>query len=198
LDPYSEEFRRGIGGIMATKLERLLEQIDPKNTIDDIEKKINHSVATYHYPKNSVDSWEECEPCLTKMFQHLHKSVYKVSDEFAYDQAMQFLEKEYGHFQAVFEIMLSSAEGGINTILHNLARLIVEHYSRRHVENLVTDYWNSLSVDEKLAAPAEYLNLYSDILPQESRYNIRLKALFDQVLKEHPFMLKKIRDRKRS
>ena len=57
---------------------------------------------------------------------------------------------------------------------------MVEHYSRRHVTNRVNDYWNGLSVEEKMAAPEEYLNLYSDVLPQDSRDKIRLKAYFDQ------------------
>ena len=183
---------------MATKLERLLEQIDPKNSIDDIEKRVNHAVATYRYAKNTVDSWEECEPCLAQMFQHLQSSLFRFPEELAYDQAMNLLNKEYSRFQTVFDIMLSSAEGGIKTILRALARLMVEHYSRRHVSNRVIDYWNGLSVEEKMAAPEEYLNLYSDVLPQDSRDKIRLKAYFDQVLKEHPFMLKKIRDSKGS
>ena len=183
---------------MATKLERLLEKIDPKNTIDKIERSLNHAVSTYRRDKNTVDSWDECKPCLVKMFQHLHSNLFKFPKELEFDQALYQLEKEYGNYQTVFEIMQSGAEGGVNTILRTLARLMAEQYSRHQIELYVTDYWNSLSVDEKMAASDEYLKIYKDILPGDSLDYIRLQPFFDQALQEHPFILKKIRDQKRS
>ncbi len=70
-----------------------------------------------------------------------------------------------------------------------------EEYSENEIQAKVTAYWESLSNDEKLAAPDEYLEKYEDVMPRNSKeYAFRLKMSFWQVLADHPRMLKRLRD----
>ena len=46
---------------MATKLESLLQEIDPSRTIDVVERRIDAALARYQRQTNRVASWEEME-----------------------------------------------------------------------------------------------------------------------------------------
>jgi len=186
---------------MATKLDKILDEIDPSRTIDDVENLINNAFASYYREKNTVDSWNEIEPCLADIFRTLENAALSIGGEFrgnvGFDgsRAMHLLSQEYGSNQTVYDIMLSGAEGGIYSILKALARLMAEEYSRNEIGARVSDWWESLSTEEKLEAPDEYLRKFSEILPQSViQDNYRLKAYFWQVLEEHPRLIKRIRD----
>ena len=186
---------------MATKLEKLLEEIDPSRTIDKAETRINDALAHYRLEKNTVTSWEEHKICLAEMVTIARNAILNIpsnigSDlEINYSQAFHYLEGEYSSIQAVYDIMKTGAEGGIYKILQTLARLMAEDYSQNEIKARVAAYWSRLSVDEKLAAPDEYIEKYRDILPQKIKENpIRLKVAFWQVLEEHPRMLKRLRE----
>ncbi len=186
---------------MATKLEKLLEEIDPSGTIDKVERRISDALSGYHREQNTVDSWEEHKTCLAEMVQIGRNAVLNLPDDFSndleqnYHEAIHYLEREVGSIQAVYDIMKTGAEGGIYKILRTLARLMAEDYSQNEIKARVAAYWSRLSVDEKLAAPDEYVEKYQDILAQKTREEtVRLKVAFWQVLEEHPRMLKRLRE----
>ncbi len=186
---------------MSSKLELLLEQIDPSRTINVNERLINEAAARYYRGKNSVDSWDDIEPCLAEIFRALENAVlqlgdnYELNTKFDSSRALNLLSREYGSEQTVYNIMLSGAEGGINSILKTLARLMAEQYSNNEINARVNDYLNSLSIDEQFAASDEYLKKYQDILPQAIREEpYRIKAQFRQVLVDHPRMLNRYRN----
>jgi len=190
---------------MATKLEKLLEEIDPSRTIDKAEMRINDALAHYRLENNTVDSWEEHKIYLAEMVTVARNAVLNIpgnigSDlEINYSQAFHYLEREFGTIQAVYDIMRTGAEGGIYKILRTLARLIAEDYSQNEIEARVAAYWSRLSIGEKFAAADEYIALYRDILPQRIKGEaLRLRISFCQVLDDHPRMLKRIRDLKHS
>jgi len=105
---------------MATKLEKLLEEIDPSGTIDKVERRISDALSGYHREQNTVDSWEEHKTCLAEMVQIGRNAVLNLPDDFSndleqnYHEAIHYLEREYGSIQAVYDIMRTGAEGGIN------------------------------------------------------------------------------------
>lgn len=49
---------------MPTKLDKLLDDIDPSKTIDVVENRINMALSEYYRRKNTVESWEEYIECL--------------------------------------------------------------------------------------------------------------------------------------
>ena len=189
---------------MATKLEILLEQIDPVNTIDKEEKRLNQAIESFNRGRNTVQSWEEFDQCLADFvriaFQHA-TTIQNIpgEDEFLYSLAMDYLKQEFPNDtqNTVYDIMSTGAEGGVYKIIKLISRFMAEQFSQRIISSYVLDYWESLSVNEQLAAPDEYVQIYKDILPKRIvQNNARLKLRFWEVLKKHPSMIKAIRERR--
>ena len=193
---------------MATKLERLLQEIDPSRTIDPVERRIDAALACYHRQTNRVASWEEMERSLADMVQLGRNAALKLPaptnqsqhTELDFQMAMQYLAREYPHdtYRMVYDIMSSGAEGGVFAISRTLARLMAADFSQNEINGRAQAFWDSLSVDEKLAAAEEYLAKYQDVLPERTRQDaILIKASFLKVLQDHPHMIKRLRDLKR-
>ena len=70
---------------MATKLEKLLEEIDPSRTIDKVEMRINDALAHYRLEKNTVDSWEEHKICLAEMVNIARNAALKIPSNIGSD-----------------------------------------------------------------------------------------------------------------
>ena len=187
---------------MATKLEILLEKIDPVNTIDKYEKRLNQALNDYRRENNIVESWDEFEEVLVGFFQIASQYGYSVSGitadrKFLSGMALDLLSNEYPRDtrNTVYDIMTSGTEGGVYQIIKVMSRVLAEQLSQRVIGSYVLEYWNSLSVQEQLAAPDEYVQIYQDILPKSIvRNNIRLKIKFWEELEKHPRRIKAIRE----
>jgi hypothetical protein len=191
---------------MASKLEKLLQDIDPSRTIDVVEKRINHALANYRREKNTVDSWEEYQEYLAKFVRLARNAAFDLpadagqSLEFDFKNAIQYLEEEYPRStsRTVYDIMSTGAEGGVLGLSRTLAGLMAEDFSQNEIRGRVSTYWQSLSVDEKLASADEYIKKYKDILPRKTTQDVvSIKANFVKVLNNHPRMIKRLRDLKR-
>ena len=49
---------------MATRLDRLLEKIDPTNMMNDIERSVDNVITNYRGYNNTVENYEEYKQCL--------------------------------------------------------------------------------------------------------------------------------------
>ncbi len=193
---------------MATKLERLLQEIDPSRTIDPVERRIDAALARYQRQTNRVASWEEMETSLADMVQLGRNAALNLPAETSQNQhteldfqmAMQYLAREHSHdtYRMVYDIMSSGAEGGVFAISRTLARLMAADFSQNEINGRVQAFWDSLPADEKLAAAEEYISRYQEVLPERTRQDsILIKASFLKVLQDHPHMIKRLRDLKR-
>ena len=71
-------------------------------------------------------------------------------------------------------------------------------FSQNEINGRAQTFWDSLSVDEKLAAAEEYISRYQEVLPERTRQDsILIKASFLNVLQDHPHMIKRLRNLKR-
>jgi hypothetical protein len=183
---------------MPTKLDKLLQDIDPSKTIDEGEKRMAKGVASYHRDKNTVDTWEECEECIADMAYHLSNAYFNQPKSYKsrpdFGLASNLLREEYGSHRTINRIMMSGAEGGIYTILKTLARLIVNFYTRKNINCMVLDYFNNSTPDEHFAAAKEYYKLYKHLLPEGEDSFETIYAYFHNILREHPFWIKKMRN----
>ena len=142
---------------MSTKLEQLLEKIDPKNTIDVSEKRINNVIASIQRSSNTVSSFEEYQDCLAEIVQVGRKAVlnlpfFKLDDkDIDFGEAIRFLSKEYpgDTIQIVYSIMLSGAEGGVYQIMKALASVMAEEYTQNQITANVVECWDNLTLKEK-------------------------------------------------
>ena len=187
-----------------TKLQRVLDDIDPSKTIDPIERKINQALSNFKIQSNTVKSMDEAEALLARFVQAARNAaVGAPADAFAddginYTQAIHYLSKEYPDQTeyAVRDIMLTGAEGGISQILRAIARAMAEEIALNGIKYDVEEFWNSLSVQEQIKMPDLYIELCGHMLPEHikgpGRYHL---AAFWNVLEQHPGMVKRYRGR---
>jgi hypothetical protein len=185
---------------MSTKLDKLLENIDPKRTVDETAKRTDNAINTFRFGTSAVASRQDFEDCVAKFFCHVENTTLRanrpVNIKMDYGRASRLLAEEYGPSgeHAAFEIASTGAEGGLYAVLKAIAKRMSEQYTRNEIAAKVTGYWNGLSNDEKLAAPTEYLKKYGHLLPRELTEGSapRIRANFMQVLEQHPFMLQRL------
>lgn len=104
-----------------TKLQRVLEEIDPSKTIDPIERKLNQALSNFKIPSNTVKNIDEAHALLARFVQAARNAGVGAPasagshDGINYSQAMHYLSKEYPvqTEYVVRDIMITGAEGGV-------------------------------------------------------------------------------------
>jgi hypothetical protein len=64
-----------------------------------------------------------------------------------------------------FEIAQTGTEQGIYGVLKTIVRRTIDDYAVKEIAARISNFWNSLSTDEKLALSQEYLDKYGHLLP---------------------------------
>jgi hypothetical protein len=188
---------------MTTNLDMLLESIDPSRTYDQVSARVDEAVNDFAMHRPIIEDWDEYENYLADFYRHIETVVLRMgsgvpdSREYYWGQCANLLNKAFGPsgFKAAFEMVRTGKEGGLYQVLKTVADLIAEKYAQNEIFARISHYWESLTLDEKLAAPDEYLSKYGYLLPPELTEGsaARLRANFPKVLEEHPKMIRQMR-----
>ncbi len=192
---------------MPTKLEELLKKIDYENLIGASENELNRVLSNYRREKNIVDNYDEFEECLIEFTSKLLNTFFHFKhpvehpSSVMFTNALEYLKKEYPNNTkfTVYDIMHSGAEGGVYMILKVIKDQMLDQAFRKGIDNFVNEYLSNLNYETRNAAVKEYLEKYSDILPQNYKDDpMSVLIHFDKVLLEHPRMIKRIRELNKS
>jgi len=188
---------------MSTKLDRVLESIDPRRTLDEVARRVDEAINTFCPPGGQITRWDEFRACLIQFLHHVESRVLRLSQPWSmgtdsdWGRCVQFLMRAYGANgeKTAFEMARTGNEGGLYGVLKKMAQTIGEHYAENEVSAKVLFYWNGLSIPEKLAAADEYLGKYGHLLPSELTEGsaARVRVNLPKVLEEHPRMLRGLR-----
>jgi len=188
---------------MTTNLDMLLESIDPSRTYDHVSARVDEAVNNFAMHRPIIEDWDEYENYLADFYRHIEKVVLRMGSgvpdnrEYYWGQCANLLNKAFGPsgYKAAFEMVRTGKEGGLYQVLKTVADLIAEKYTQNEIFARISHYWESLTLDEKLAAPDEYLSKYGYLLPSELTEGsaARLRANFPKVLEEHPKMIRQMR-----
>jgi hypothetical protein len=188
---------------MSTKLDELLEAIDPSRTFDEVSARVDQAVNTFATGRATIENWDEYESFLADFYRHVETAVLRIGPgapddrEFYWTRCSNLLNKAFGPsgYKAAFEMVRTGKEGGLYRVLKTVADLMAEEYAQNEISARIDDYWNRLPVDEQLAAADEYLGKYRHLLPSELTEGsaARLRANFPKVLEEHPKMIRRMR-----
>ena len=188
---------------MSTKLDRFLMSIDPDITVKETSARADRAVNSFRARSAVIRSWEDFRTTMVRFCSHVEKIVLRLPVDRPPDLNMHWgmcnrlLKKEYGPSwdKAAFEMVRTGSQGGLYAVLKALARRMVEEYSTREVFAKITQFWNSLSVDEKLAVSKEYVQKYGHLLPSElaEGSGARVRANFPKVLEQHPLLIQRLR-----
>ena len=187
-----------------TKLDRLLEDIDPARTLDRVSSRADEAVNSFRMQSGIIKDWQGFRAVLTEFYRHVENVILRIpsfrspSPDIDWGRCCQLLLKEYGPNgeKAAFEIARTGTERGFYGVLKAVARQMINQYGETEISAKISNFWESLSTDEKLAASQEYLNKYGHLLPDEltSGSAARVRANFLKVLEEHPRAMKRLRN----
>ena len=189
---------------MPTKLEQLLEKIDPKLTLDKTSALADNAMNTFSFGSGQMTDRKEFEDCLTDFFCHVDTNVLGVSKsfnsehrDFQLGRCDILLSHIYGHNceNTAFDMARTGKSGGLYAVLKAIALRMAEEYAENKIGAVIDDYWKKLTLDERFAASDEYLEKYGHLLPSELTEGsaVRVRANFPKLLAQHPEIIRKIR-----
>lgn len=187
---------------MSTKLDRLLESIDPTRTYDQVSARIDQAVNSFAMKRSTIDNWDEYEKFFADFCRHVETTVLRLGHgapdnrEFYWSKCSNLLDKAFGSsgYKAAFEMVRTGKEGGLYRVLKTVANQMSEEYAQNEISARISHYWDSLTLDEKLTAPDEYLSKYGHLLPAELTEGsaARIRADFIKALEEHPKIMRRM------
>lgn len=188
---------------MGSKLDRVLDYLDPRRTLDEVERRTDDALNSFVPAASQITRWDEFRACLIRFLHHVESRALRLSQpcamgvDFDWGRCVQFLMRAYGANgeKTAFEMARTGNEGGLYGVLKKMAQAVGEHYAENEVSAKVLFYWNGLSIPEKLAAADEYLGKYGHLLPSELTEGsaARVRANLPKVLEEHPRLLRRLR-----
>jgi hypothetical protein len=188
---------------MQTKLDKLLEFIDPEKNIVEIYNRANQAVNTCGINTALIGQWDQFRYCMAEFLRHLDFCILRlrkpidVSSEYYWQRCTQVLFRVYGANgeKAAFEMARTGNESGLYGVLKAVAMQVAEDYSKKGISAKAITYWKGLSVDEQFDVCDEYIAKYGRFLPSEITEGsaARIKVNFIKVLEEHPRLVQRIR-----
>lgn len=189
---------------MKSKLDKLIDSIDPARSLDQISALVDKGVNTFSAGRGQIHDRNEFKTLLVNFFCHIENAVLKTRpkrlphSDIDWGRCSNMLAKEYGPNGDItaFEIAQSGAEGGLYSVLKTIAKHMADEYASNYIGSIVNEFWDSLSSDEKLAVSNEYLDKYGRLVPSELREGgaVRVRAFFWKVLEEHPKIVRRLRN----
>lgn len=186
---------------MASRLEVLLRGIEP--VPDQVDRCVDQAFNTFPMPAAAIIRWDEHVACLARFYGHVESGLLGIKGgrpcNVAMDSSRCFmlLRKKYGESapQATFEVSRTGNEGGLLGVLRSVAELLGREHSDNRIGIAVSCYWNGRSPQELLEDGAEYVRNYGYLLPGELTEGSagRIYANFPKVLKEHPYLIQRMR-----
>jgi len=188
---------------MTTKLEKLLADIDPSVTINRISSKVDAAFNSFTINASIIRTFDDYLNYIPMFVRHIDQRVIGYSDNIPYSREiywntyLNLMNKKYGPSAWTFryDSIMTGKDGGLNKLLKDVADLMLEDYIEREITFHVLNYWNNLTIDEKLAAPGEYAKKYGHLLPPEFTAGNApfLKVNFVKVLEDYPRMVMEVR-----
>lgn len=185
-----------------TKLDALLESIDPACSWDRTQRFAESAINSFPLQSTFVDSWEQFRDIVSRFVCHVENTILKINrpcdPDFDLGRAIRLLRKDFGPNAdiAAAQIAISGVEGGLYQVLKSLATRMVEEYSENEVSAKVSHYWSGLSIEERLDASREYLKKFGHLLPGDVTEGSapRVRAYLPKFLVKHPNLVRRLRD----
>lgn len=187
---------------MMTKLEILLEKIDPSETIQPYSKISDNAINTFKLEKATVNTKEQFITCIRNFNCHFDKVSWnrKVPANAIVDGffCREILGKVYGQNweRIAFRMAQTGIDGGLYAVLKSMAAGLADFYARGKIRNAVHDFMLNLTADERIASGKEYYEKYAHLIPASFAIEgiFYLTCYLRKVLEEHPHMIQRRRE----
>ena len=189
--------------MMSSKLDRLLETLEPARVLDEVSARVDSAMNAFCPPRAQITDWEQFKACLVAFVTQVESKVLRLARpvradaDLAWGRCARMLIPKYGGSadKTAFEMARTGNEGGLYAVLKTLAGQISQQLAENEIRARVLAFWDGLSVDERLAIADEYLRKYGHLLPSEvtEASAARLRVNMPRVLQEHPRLLREFR-----
>lgn len=186
-----------------TNLDEFLDTIHPERVFEELDRRRDEAFNTFPVPGARIDRWEDFQYCMTAFHRHMENDMLRLDPPLQADATMDWwrakrlLQTAYGANgeKAAFECVRTGVESGLAGVLRRVAELMAREYAGNEIRARVQHFWDSLSVEERLAAADEYVATWGHLLPSELTEHgaTRIKANFPRVLEQHPRLLGRLR-----
>ncbi|MBA4369834.1 MAG: hypothetical protein C0403_19575 [Desulfobacterium sp.] len=187
---------------MATRLEKLLESIDPARTIDQVSAATDEAFNSFRCD-HPIRSFDDYKKYMSAFVQYVEQTVVKFKSndpfdkEFFWTRYSNLVSNRHGRdaWKMNYEKITTGKDGGLYKLLKDVAAMILDDRSGREISARVWRFWESLTNGEKLETVDEFLQKFGHLLPSEytSGGGAYLKVNFPRVLEKYPQLLMEIR-----
>lgn len=188
---------------MPTKLESLLEQLEPDRVLDVVSARTDEAINSFSFLSARIINWDEFRACMIRFIAHVERHAlqlqfpYQVDPDFAWGRCVRMLMDKFGPSgeKAAFEMARTGNGGGLYAVLKAVAWRIAEQLAKNEISGRVSAYLDDLSAQQRLAASTEYRARFGHLLPAEltEASAARIHANFHKVLEEHPQLMRRFR-----
>lgn len=188
---------------MKSKLDTFLETIDPRRNLDRLWARADAGLNSFQVDKAVATDYWEFQHFLARFFCHMENVLLRLSPprepdyEFDTGRCHHLLKQELGDQadKVAFDRARTGVDGGLYGLLKKVAELMVEEFAGNEIAARTGEFWNGLSLDEKLEVPQEYVRKYGHLLPSEITEGMAVRVLinFRKVLEEHPRLVAGLR-----
>ena len=189
---------------MSTKLDKILDSIDPTLTLDQVSARVDDAVNSFQVGTAAIDDWATFKAILTRFFRHVENFILQIkhfrspNPDIDWGRCCRLLMQEFGPSgeKASFEMARTGKEGGIYAVLKAIAKRMIREYGQNEIMAKANTFWEGLTLDEKMTIPNEYLDKYGHLIPEElsEGTGVMVRANFPSVLKEHPNITSRLRN----
>ena len=184
---------------MRTKLDQLLADLDPQQTIEWIFRGADRALNTFPMPNGCIEAWPDFAASMGRFRRHVFNHIVGTkgdeagSVEFNWGFAAQILRKEYGANgdKTAFDLARTGNEGGLYGVFRKVANRMAAETATNLIAVLVGRWWNQLTVEERCQVADEYLARVGHLLPSEITEDgaMRVRVNILGFLKEHPWLV---------
>ena len=188
---------------MPSKLDMFLETIDPSRNLEQLWARADAGLNSFTPAQTAVSGFGDFQRVLAGFFCHMENLMLRMSPPrtpdyaFDYGRCYHLLQKKFGDHadKVMFDRARTGIDGGLYGVLKTVAELMVEMYAGNEIGARVSAFWNSLTLEEKLEVPREYVRKYGHLLPSEITEGAatRVAMSFWKVLEEHPRLVTRLR-----
>lgn len=187
-----------------TKLDVLLQRIDPDGLdMREMAAGTDAKLNSFHVKWAQVQNREEFRECIAAFIFHakipsIARPWFASTPQFHWwGIGRDLLELAYGPngTERAFRLVAEGADGGTHGVLRKLSAAMLQDRRSGYIAECVRNFWESLTVAERLNAPEEYMAKWGDILPLSlrDRRTSPVRARFTEILKKHPDWLRQLR-----
>ena len=187
---------------MSTRLEDLMESIDPSRTIDRVSAAVDDAFNSFQY-NNPIRSFDDYEEYMSRFVEHIESVVLNFGSnvpdnkDFWWARYSNLVSNRHGRdaWKMNYEKIITGKDGGLYKLLKDVAAMILDDRSGREISARVWGFWESLTNGEKLETVDEFLQKFGRLLPSEytGGGGAYLKMNFPRVLEKYPQLLMEIR-----